>query len=138
MIGYTEELGSQEFVPEDRRGNAFQMGLVSSVAISPLHSFDFNLQYEKVYSSDFINNSWWHINADFGTYALHPDYLLILGAYYNRLLKETGEYSFSVLPGISVETAENFLIVLNMSKVLKGKWTDNTLGFNLALTIILD
>ena len=45
---------------------------------------------------------------------------------------------FTLNPGIAIEKAENFILVINSPFDLFGKNEYKTVGFGLALTIILD
>ena len=53
-------------------------------------------------------------------------------------IEDNNAHLFTVNPGIAIEKAENFILVLNAPIDLFGKNEYQSIGFGLALTIILD
>jgi len=137
MIGYTEELGNREIQQDDRRMNAFQLGLISTIVFDDKNSLDLNAQFEQTYVD---NDNWsrWHLNADFGTYALHPNYQLILGVFHTYKFVGSTTYKTVLLPTISIEPSDKYALVFNLSKAVYGKKETNDLGFGVTLTLLLD
>ena len=109
--------------------------------VSDKFSMDFNAQYQKhVDITAEGHNQGVFISSDFGYYAIE-DVNFIMGMQYN--FKEYDAYEnnshlFTLNPGIAIEKAENFILVLNVPIDLFGKNEYQTVGFGLALTIILD
>jgi len=136
MLGYSSDLGNRTYVPPQSRYYAYQLGLISTIILDDKNSIDFNVQLEQSYAN---SNDWstWYLNADFGTYALHKDYLLILGASY--FISSDGHKKFSLIPALSIEGNEQFFLVVALTDDIWGRnQVDNTTGFSLTVTIELN
>lgn len=116
-------------------------GIVLSFNTNDKSSLDFNLQGQKYlentgdrHSADFF------VSSDFGYYVV-DGIQLVLGLGYTSSIYEqkiNNSNLFTINPGITLEKAENFILVLNYPIDIFGKNIEKSNAFGLALTIILD
>lgn len=142
MTGLGLPLGNRVFDPNqvsiDDLAN-YGIGIISSYAINENASLDVNIQYQDYLKSlGDETGSAFFLNADFGQYILDRKLMLILGAGYQNLAKNDFKQTlFTVFPGISIEAAENYLLVFTGSKSLFGYNNTNSWGISLSVTTIL-
>ncbi len=116
-------------------------GLIVTYEFSDKFSVDFNAQYQKhlVITTEGHDNGLF-FSSDFGYFAIE-NVNFIMGMHYN--FKEYNAYEnnshlFTLNPGIAIEKAKNFILVLNAPIDLFGKNEFKAAGFGLALTILLN
>jgi len=77
-------------------------------------------------------------NAEVGKYVLDNQLLLIGGfGFQQYIIEEGNQQKWTFYPGISIEFAENFLVVFNGAFDFSGKNIAKTNGFGMALTTFL-
>ncbi len=115
-------------------------GFSQTYAFSEKMSLDFSQQIEFPLGENKENyQKGLFISAD-GGYYLFPGLLFILGSHFEWKDFQQKENSvlFALNPGISVETAEQFLIVLGLPYSIYGKAENSFHGATFGLTILLD
>ncbi|MBT6688052.1 MAG: hypothetical protein HN704_09535 [Bacteroidetes bacterium] len=116
-------------------------GIITTYEFSDKFSFDFNAQFHKhIYTIIGGHNYGYSLSSDFGYYIIE-DVNFIIGANYSQnKFDDIGNdsYLLTINPGIAIEKAKNFILVLNTPLSLLGKNEYKTSGFGLALTIMLD
>lgn len=120
--------------------DTYVSGLILSYQVLKNLSMDFNFEYQHLTKSvvekhdhDII------LNTDIGYYI--NDIQLVLGLNYiqsNFTLADYSYYSLSLNPGVTIERAKNFILVLNFPYDIHGKNTCKSFGCALALTIMID
>ena len=144
LAGYNTLLGNNIFVRKNSINEttpAFVGGMIMSSKFSDKFSIDFMAQYQMhtILTANSHKNGYF-ISADAGYYLL-KEIDFIIGMYYYFIDSENNSNSkslFTINPGITIERAENFILVLNTPFDIFGKNEYKTTGFSLALTILLD
>jgi len=144
LAGYNSMVGNAIYVRRravHESTSSFVGGLIMTYEISDKFSMDFNAQYQKHTNiTEEGHDQGVFISSDFGYYAIE-DVNFIMGMHYNFKkydVFENNSHLFTINPGIAIEKAKNFILVLNVPIDLLGKNEFQTVGFGLALTIILD
>lgn len=116
-------------------------GIVYSTKLYPKLAFDFDMQMQKyIRTSSIQHKADYFINNDWG-YWVTDELQLVAGVNYANSFFEDETKNIMLLtfnPGITIETASNFLIVLNVPFDILGKNADKTVGLGMALTIMID
>ncbi len=142
MAGTNIALGNRTYdknnpSPDDL--SSFGLGLVGSLVFNEKQSIDINFQTQDYFKNDVkgIPTSAYFFNADYGIRRLNDNLLLILGSGFQYYKTENIEQSkWTLYPGISIEFAKNYLIVINTSFDFAGKNIEKQSGFSLSLTTI--
>ncbi|NPA68410.1 MAG: hypothetical protein GXO50_07370 [Chlorobi bacterium] len=144
MAGYNGIYGNNIYVKRDEVSestSSVAFGIISTYEISDKLSADFNAQYQKHLNKTVAGHDrGYYVNTDIGYY-LFENINFIAGFYYlfrDHENPELDSYLFTFNPGIAVERAERFILVLNAPFDLFGKNEYKTKGFGLALTILLN
>jgi len=111
------------------------------LAINEKTSIDFDAQFQK--HTQILET--WHkndlfLNSDIGFYA-NEGFQLVFGAnYYTSIYQESSNnvQLLSLNAGITIERAENFIVVLNTPIDVLGKNIEKFIGFGFALTILIE
>ncbi len=117
--------------------NFYAVGLVSTYQINNKLSIDFDGQIQNHfhYSKQDIHL---FLNSEIGYFIANGLQIVSGIQYENNFFRKTSEENFILNSGVTIEKAENFILVLNFPYKLENKKTENTLGFSLALTILID
>jgi hypothetical protein len=127
-------------IPGYADGNLLGGGFSQTIMFSDKTSVDFSQQIEfplgknkEQYQKGLF------LSADGGYYAL-PGLLLILGSQFEWKDFQQNGHSvlFNLSPGVSIETAEQFLIVLGLPYSVYGKAESSFHGLTFGLTVMLD
>ncbi len=144
LAGYNSVVGNTIYVRRSalhESTSSLVGGLIMTYEASDKFSMDFNAQYQKhLHITTEGHDQGLFISSDFGYYAIE-NVNFIIGMHYNFKKYDTFEnnsHLFTINPGIAIEKAKNFILVLNVPIDLLGKNEFKTVGFGLALTIILD
>ncbi len=144
LAGYNGVLGNGTYIKRDavhEATNAIVGGIIMTYEFSDKFSLDFNAQYQKHFNtSDAGHNQGIFIGTDIGYYAIE-NVSFIMGSsysYFTHGTEDNNAHLFTLNPGIAIEKAENFILVMNAPFDVFGKNEFKTFGFGLALTIILD
>ncbi len=116
-------------------------GLVTTYEFSDKFSIDADAQYQKYFQNILENHkNDLFLNMDIG-YFVSSGIQLVTGFNYSTTNFETNDMNSDLLSlnlGITIERAENFIIVINSPIDLIGHNTLKTNGFGFALTIMID
>ncbi len=116
---------------------SYAAGLVSTYQINKKLSIDFDTQIQNKFhysKQDFH----WFFNSEIGYY-IPSGLQFVTGIQYEyKPFHENEKYNFIINNGITVEKAENFILVLNFPYQFKTKNTPSSVGFATALTILID
>ncbi|MCK5538964.1 MAG: hypothetical protein KAI79_19225 [Bacteroidales bacterium] len=144
LAGYNSIVGNDIYVRRNavhESTSAVVGGIIMTYEFTEKFSFDFNAQYQKhLNTTDAGHDQGLFLGSDFGYYLIE-NVNFITGFNYSYIGHEVSEnnaHLLTVNPGIAIEKAENFILVLNSPIDLMGKNEYKTIGFGLALTIILD
>lgn len=112
-------------------------GITSGFRFNDKMSMDFSGQFQNHFEADKIDfNSFF--NSEIG-YFVFDGFQLITGLQYeNHHILNTRENYFTINSGITVEKAKNFILVLNFPYQFKTKHTPASIGFAMALTILIE
>ncbi|NPA43996.1 MAG: TonB-dependent receptor [Chlorobi bacterium] len=144
MAGYNGIYGNDVYVKRNsvhESTSAYAFGLIVSYPFSEKLSADFNAQYQTHINKTVTNHKEGiYLSSDIGYY-LFENINFITGFSYsfrNNDDDNLNSYLFTLNPGIAIEKAERFILVLNSPIDLFGKNEYKTTGFGLALTILLN
>ncbi len=117
--------------------NSYAAGIVSTYQISNKMSLDFSGQFQNHFEADKPDfNSF--LNSEIG-YFVSDGLQLVTGLQYeNHHILNTRENYFTINSGITVEKAENFILVINIPYRFKNKYSASSIGFAMALTILIE
>ena len=144
LAGYNAIIGNDIYVRRNstlESTSAIVGGLIMTYEFSDKFSTDFNIQYQThTNSTTEGHGNGMFVSSDFGYYLVENVNFIMGMNYFYKDLAEPDHSSqlFTLNPGIAIEKAENFILVLNSPIDLFGKNEFKTVGFGLALTIILD
>ncbi len=144
LSGFNFPLGNQII---SKKNHAFENtpsfvgGIVTTYEFSDKFSIDADAQYQEYFENvmDGYQNDFF-LNTDIGYFVL-PGIQLVTGLNYATTNFENTDFNSNLLNlnlGITLERAENFIIVLNSPINLMGQNTLKTNGFGFALTIMID
>ncbi len=144
MAGYNGIYGNDVYVKRNtvhESTSAYAFGGILTFPFSDKLSVDFNAQYQ-IHINETANNhkDGIFLSSDIGYY-LFENVNFISGFSYSFRNNDDAEeksYLFTLNPGIAIEKAERFILVLNSPIDLLGKNEYKTTGFGLALTILLN
>ena len=116
------------------------LGLVSSFSFSENFSLDFTGQFvhflEETADKD---KGGLFLNMDAGYYILNHQLQFIGGMAYRYVRNNQGGHQvLSFIPGITVETGRNYILVFAVPFDVTGKLESKNLGFSFALTLTFD
>jgi hypothetical protein len=144
MAGLNAPLGNSGYSLDlEKNHQEYSLGLAAGGIIS--HSFtdviscDFNIQVQKHIpsgSASDYNTSDFSVGTDFGYYFVDAIQAIIGVNYYSSSFNDSNlnQYSLILNPGFTFEKGKDFIIVLNMPMMIKGKNVDDSIGFGFALT----
>ncbi len=112
-------------------------GITSTYQFNDKISIDFSGQFQNHFDAGKQDyNSF--INSEIG-YFIYDGLQFVTGLQYeNHHILNSSENKFTVNTGITVEKATNFILVLNFPYQFKTKQTSSSIGFAMALTILID
>jgi hypothetical protein len=115
-------------------------GAVFSAQFSENLSFDFNGQYMAfIKTTDQKHKGSYYFNADIGYYLFKHQLQLIGGLGYQRsVFHEFTSSTLTVYPGVTVETGNNYIIVLAVPFDAYGSHSNKNVGIMMALTLTFD
>jgi len=116
-------------IPEYQAGG----GVILSTQNSEIFSTDLQIGY--IYSFHEYNPNGFYVNMDNGVYIGKIQY--ILGANFLKNIDLISNYELWLTPGITIEPAKNFLLVLMYPFTVWGDYYYTRRSFNFALTITL-
>ncbi|MEN8121688.1 MAG: hypothetical protein ABFS35_15155 [Bacteroidota bacterium] len=144
LAGYNSIVGNNIYIRRNaahETSSSIAGGLILTYEFSDKFSFDFNAQYHE----HFNTTSDGHdkgicFGTDVGYYSIENiNFIIGMNYFFEKYdLFDKNSHLFTLNPGIAIEKAENFILVLNLPVDLFGKNEFQTVGFGLALTIILD
>ncbi len=116
---------------------SYAAGLVSTYQINNKLSVDFDTQVQNKFhysEQDFH----WFFNSEIGYY-ISDGLQFVTGFQYEyKPFHKNEKYNFIINSGITVEKAENFILVLNFPYQFRTKQTPGAAGFAMALTILIN
>ncbi len=115
-------------------------GVVFSAQFSDKLSLDFNGQYFSFLEKPADENKGsLYYNLDVGYYIFSKTLQLIAGvSYQHSVFKDFETRVMTFFPGITIETGENYILVLSALFDIYGKNTPKNSGIALALTLTID
>jgi hypothetical protein len=144
MAGLNAPLGNSGYsLTLSKKHQEYSLGLAAggiiSHAFTDVISCDVNIQAQKHFPSGTVfdyNTSDFSFGTDFGYYFVDGIQAVLGINYYSSSFNdsELNQYSLIFNPGFTFEKGKNFIIVLNMPVMLKGKNVDDSIGFGFALT----
>jgi len=142
MTGLFTPLGSRIFdkkAPSPDDVMSYGLGIINSWIFDETFSLDINIQYQDYFKKvEGVSEVDYFINVEAGKYILDNQLLLIGGFGYQQYNFQDGnQQKWTFYPGISIEYAENFLVVFNGAFDFAGKNIAKTSGFGMALTTFL-
>ncbi len=130
-----------------KKGNAinitggFVSGVILSYQLNEKVSIDFNTQYQHLTQNIVKNHN--HdilLNCDFG-YFINKSVQFVFGTNYIKSdysINDYDMYRFTLNPGLTIERAKDFILVLNFPFDIFGENTNKSNGASLALTIMIN
>lgn len=142
LLGTNIPLGNQFFDTKNRSydfSTSAVGGIVMTYDFTDNFAIDFDLQYQDfIQKVEGTHNNDMFVNCDIGYY-ITEGFQVIIGANYQQYNYTDTEISLLTLnPGVTIERAENFLLVLNFPYDITGKNIEQSAGFGFALTISLN
>jgi len=144
MFGYNSVIGNAVYVKRNaahESTSAFAGGIIMTYEANSRFGLDINAQYQKHINTTVDGHSEGvYASMDMGYYLIQ-DVSFILGMNYFYKKYDTHENNsnlFTLSPGITIEKAKNFILVISAPLDVMGKNEYKTSGFSLALTILLD
>lgn len=113
------------------------MGGVSSFQFSDNFSTDLDIQFMKNFSNQGLINQIF-IDLDNGLYIGQVQYIIGINYIQKQLNTEIISNNLYLNPGVTIEPANNFLMVLSFPFSVYGKNDIKTIGFSFALTITIN
>jgi hypothetical protein len=144
MGGYNSIVGNSIYVKRNsshESTSAVVSGLIVTYDLSDKFSCDFNVQYQKHINITAEGHTRGvFINSDIGYYFIeNVNFILGLNYFFKEYdTFENNSHLFTLNPGVTIERAKKFILVLNAPLDLIGKNEYKTTGFGLALTIMLN
>ena len=144
ISGYNTIIGNGIYVKRNATHESTSTvagGLILSYKFTDKFSCDFNAQYIKhLHTTTEGHSKGTYISSDFGYYLIeNVDFIIGLNYYYkDNIIPNNNSHLLTLNPGIAIEKAKNFILVLNSPIDLSGKNDYQSYGFGLALTILLD
>jgi hypothetical protein len=143
ITGMNIPLGNQTIDKKVRLAeNLLSIGFggVMSYNFSDNFSTDLTAQYRfRLEESTQHDKNAAFLNLDFGYYILKHKLQLASGFSYRMVQDDNGNHNvFSILPGVTIETGETFIIVLYAPFDVIGKNEVVNHGFGFALTVLLN
>ncbi|MCF6242429.1 MAG: transporter [Bacteroidales bacterium] len=120
---------------------SFVTGIIVSYQLTRKLGMDFNLQYQHLTRNVIENHN--HdilLNTDIG-YFINNDLQFVMGINYIRSDYNVDDFDFYKLtlnPGLTIESAKNFILVVNFPFDTFGKNSTKFMEISLALTIMLN
>jgi hypothetical protein len=139
IIGVNTVLGNRTYdIHNLSNSNSIATGFILSKKISEKLSFDADLQYQRYFLDNIIRHQDIFINTDFGYY-IFDGIQLVMGLNYFINDGSFRQSSLLILnPGLTIEKATNFILVLQVPYSITGRNSQKTVGFAMALTILID
>lgn len=141
LAGLNTPFGNSIYGKSIDESVAYAGGLVGTVNFSERFSWDFDVQFQKfIYTGTVAHNSDFFANTDFG-YFLSDGFQFVLGANFGSMYfseKTANSRFFAINPGITIESAENFILVLNSPYNIYGVSVEKSFGLGVSLTIVID
>ncbi len=123
-------------------GNIPQLGfgLVGSYSFTDNLSIDLTGQYVHfLRKTNDLDKGGFHLNSDLGYYILDHKLQLIGGLGYHYIKNNVGAHQILTLfPGITLETGENFIVVVSVPVDVYGQLENKNVGFSFSLTLTFD
>ena len=144
ISGYSTITGNGIYVKRNathESTSSMAAGIVLSYEFSERFSCDFNTQYFKHrHTTNEGHNQGIYISSDIGYYLIkNVDLIMGLNYYFmDNIISSNRSNLLTLNPGIAIEKAKNFILILNTPIDLSGKNEYSSYGFGLALTVLLD
>jgi hypothetical protein len=139
IIGVNTVLGNRTYdIYNLSNSNSIATGFILSKKFSEKLSFDADVQYQRCFSDKIIRHQDIFINTDFGYY-IFDGVQLVMGLNYfinDGFFRQSS--LFILNPGLTIEKAKNFILVFQVPYSIIGRNTEKSVGFALALTILID
>lgn len=125
----------------DRDFGSYGAGIIFSSQLCEKSSLDFNIQGQKYFKN--LNNGHYSdifASTDFG-FIIFYNLQTVLGVIYKTSIFDNSIENVHLLtinPGITIESAENFILALNYPIDIMGRNVEKSQGFSLALTIMIN
>ena len=123
-------------------GNLMQtgLGLVGSYSFTENLSFDITGQYVHFLQATEDNDQGGiYLNADLGYYIWDHQLQFVVGTAFHSVSNDVGAHqALTINPGVTIETGNNYIIVLSVPFDVYGKREGKNVGFNFGLTLTFD
>ena len=143
MLGFYFPWGNRTYDKNNLTVNDignYGFGLISSLEWNDKNSTDINVQVQNNFqANDQLPTNTYFINIDHGLYSKNGKVLWIMGSGYQYAkLNEQIQSKLTLYPGVALEHAENFILVLATSFDVAGKNNSKNIGFGMSLTTMID
>jgi len=144
FVGYNAIVGNEVYVKRNtvhESTSSVAAGIIATYDFSEKFGFDFNAQYHKHFHTTVGGHSQGYtLSTDVGYYLIENINFIggFIYSYDNNKIITRQSHLFTFNPGIAIEKAERFILVLNSPIDLFGKNEYKSTGFGLALTILLN
>lgn len=116
----------------------YATGMAYSFQLGKHSGIDFDTQFQTNFKGDSLNSSTGFFNADFGYY-IKDGLQLVSGLNYIYSVRKNIRSELLILnPGITIESARHFILVISAPFSIYGRNIDSFVSFSMALTIMLD
>jgi len=115
-------------------------GLVGTYNFNENFSIDFTGQYlHFLQETDDNDRGGLYLNTDLGYYLWDHQLQLVSGFSFHNVSNDVGSHqALTIIPGITVETGNNYIIVLSVPFDVYGKRESKNVAFSFALTLTFD
>ncbi len=138
ILGVNTPLGNRNIdLQKKSNENSFATGIILTKEINKKLSVDANVQYQQhlfLQKNNHLQD--YFINLDIGYY-IFDKIQLVSG--FNYMISDGNTIKNSLIfnPGFTIEKAKDFILVAQLPYTISGKNTQKSLGFGLALTILI-
>ena len=118
--------------------NALVGGFVTTINLSEKLNLDADVQYQRhLFEQTGHHQQDFFFNTDLGYYVVEK-VQLVSGFNFSFTDRDISQYQLIFNPGVTIEKANNFILVMQLPYTVLGKNVYQNLGFGIALTIMID